>query len=203
MALVDFINTVKPLYYGHQRDRTKCPLYRGVRIIEVENLWFLAFLGPNELSVIERCPYYRGFRKERLDFIEGNRERSTPPAFIQIRFLVSPITFFLFQIEYVNMTQFMKKYMIQTLYMDAWDLGTFYIGDQLFLGVSQLGGKSFVIYKWDSGNRYTKDLKHFLCFKCWPSYSNFSRNLESWKDHYLSLACLTGVIFSRVSGKWS
>ena len=79
---------------------------------------------------------------------------------------VSPITFFLFQTEYVNMTQFMKKYMIQTLYMDAWDLGTFYIGDQLFLGVSQLGGKSFVIYKWDSGNRYTKDLKHFLCFKC-------------------------------------
>ena len=197
MALVDFINTVKPLYYGHQRDRTKCPLYRGVRIIEVENLWFLAFLGPNELSVIERCPYYS---KERLDCIEGNRERSTPPAFIQIRFLVSPITFFLFQIEYVNMTQFMKKYMIQTLYMDAWDLGTFYIGDQLFLGVSQLGGKSFVIYKWDSGNRYTKDLKHFLCFKCWPSYSNFSRNLESWKDHYLSLACLTGVIFSRFSG---
>ena len=200
MALVDFINTVKPLYYGHQRDRTKCPLYRGVRIIEVENLWFLAFLGPNELSVIERCPYYS---KERLDCIEGNRERSTPPAFIQIRFLVSPITFFLFQIEYVNMTQFMKKYMIQTLYMDAWDLGTFYIGDQLFLGVSQLGGKSFVIYKWDSGNRYTKDLKHFLCFKCWPSYSNFSRNLESWKDHYLSLACLTGVIFSRFSGEWS
>ena len=197
MALVDFINTVKPLYYGHQRDRTKCPLYRGVRIIEVENLWFLAFLGPNELSVIERCPYYS---KERLDCIEGNRERSTPPAFIQIRFLVSPITFFLFQIEYVNMTQFMKKYMIQTLYMDAWDLGTFYIGDQLFLGVSQLGGKSFVIYKWDSGNRYTKDLKHFLCFKCWPSYSNFSRNLESWKDHYLSLACLTGVIVSRFSG---
>ena len=27
----------------------------------------LAFLGPNELSVIERCPYYRGVRKERLD----------------------------------------------------------------------------------------------------------------------------------------
>lgn len=51
------------------------------------------------------------------------------------------------------MTQFMKKYMIQTLYMDAWDLGTFYIGDQLFLGVSQLGGKSFVIYKWDSQHR--------------------------------------------------
>ncbi|XP_078347015.1 uncharacterized protein LOC144632279 isoform X1 [Oculina patagonica] len=51
---------------------------------------------------------------------------------------------------YVNQTQFMKKYMIQTLYMDAWDLGTFYIGEQLFLGVSQLGGKSFVIYKWDN-----------------------------------------------------
>ena len=48
-------------------DRTKCPLYRGVRIIEVENVWFLAFLGPKVLSVIERCPYYRGVRKERLD----------------------------------------------------------------------------------------------------------------------------------------
>ena len=62
-------NTVKPLSYGHQRDRTKCPLYRGVRIIEVGNVGFLEFLGPNELSVIERCPYYRGFRKERLDCI--------------------------------------------------------------------------------------------------------------------------------------
>ena len=30
----------------------------------------LAFLGPNELSVIERCPYYRVVRKERLDCIE-------------------------------------------------------------------------------------------------------------------------------------
>lgn len=47
----------------------------------------------------------------------------------------------------------MKKYMIQTLYMDAWDLGTFYIDEQLFLGVSQLGGKSFVIYKWDNEYR--------------------------------------------------
>ena len=27
----------------------------------------MAFLEPNELSVIERCPYYRGVRKERLD----------------------------------------------------------------------------------------------------------------------------------------
>jgi len=114
---------------------------------------------------------------------------------------VLPITYFLFQTEYVNMTQFMKKYMIQTLYMDAWDLGTFYIGDQLFLGVSQLGGKSFVIYKWDSGNRYTKDWKHFLCFKCWPFYSNFSRNLENWNNHFLSLACMTGVMFSRFSGE--
>ena len=75
---------------------------------------------------------------------------------------VSPITYFLFQPEYVHMTQFMTKYMIKTRYMDPWDLGTFYIGDQLFLGVSQLGGKSFVIYKWDIWNRYTKDLKYFL-----------------------------------------
>ena len=43
--------------------------YRGVRIIEVGNVGFLAFLGPNELSVIERCPYYKGFRKERFDCI--------------------------------------------------------------------------------------------------------------------------------------
>ena len=51
----------------YRRDRIKCPLYRGVRIIEVGNIWFLPFLGPNELSVIERCLYYRGVRKERLD----------------------------------------------------------------------------------------------------------------------------------------
>ena len=25
------------------------------------------FLGPNELSVVERCPYYRDVRKEGLD----------------------------------------------------------------------------------------------------------------------------------------
>ena len=25
------------------------------------------FLGPNELSVVEKCPFYRGVRKERLD----------------------------------------------------------------------------------------------------------------------------------------
>ena len=41
---------------------------RGVRIIEVENVLFLAFLGPNELSVIERCLYYESVHKDqRLD----------------------------------------------------------------------------------------------------------------------------------------
>ena len=25
------------------------------------------FLGPNELSVVEKCPFYRGVHKERLD----------------------------------------------------------------------------------------------------------------------------------------
>ena len=60
--------TVKSdLKYGHQRDRTKCPLYRGVRIIEVGNVLFFTFLEPNELSLIERCLYYRGVHKERLD----------------------------------------------------------------------------------------------------------------------------------------
>ena len=52
-----------------QSDRTKCPLYRGVRIIEVGNVWFLVFLGPNELSVIEKRLFYSGVRKERLDCI--------------------------------------------------------------------------------------------------------------------------------------
>ena len=38
----------------------------GVRIIELGNVWFLVFLGPNKLYVIEGCPYW-GVRKERLD----------------------------------------------------------------------------------------------------------------------------------------
>ena len=45
---------VKPLYYGHQRDRTKCPLYRGVRIIVVGSVWFLVFqtVRYREVSVL-------------------------------------------------------------------------------------------------------------------------------------------------------
>ena len=35
----------------------------------------MAFLRPNKLSVIERCPYYRGVHKERLDCKES--EEST------------------------------------------------------------------------------------------------------------------------------
>ena len=54
-------------------DRPKCPLYGGVRIVEVGNVGFLAFLGPNQLSVIERCPYYRGVRKERFDCTEKKK----------------------------------------------------------------------------------------------------------------------------------
>ena len=49
-------NTVEPLYYGHQGDRNKCPYYRGVRFREVGFIWFSVSQGPNELSVIERCP---------------------------------------------------------------------------------------------------------------------------------------------------
>ena len=64
--------TVKPLQYGHQRDRTNCPVYRGVRIIEVGNVWFLAFMGPNELFVIVRCPYYSGVRKKSIDCTSGS-----------------------------------------------------------------------------------------------------------------------------------
>ena len=29
-------------------------------------------LGPNKLSVIDRCPYYRGVHKEKLDCISIN-----------------------------------------------------------------------------------------------------------------------------------
>ena len=48
----------------------------SVRFTEVsEEVWFLAFLGPNELSVIERYPYYRGVRKERLHSISFFRSR--------------------------------------------------------------------------------------------------------------------------------
>ena len=36
-------------------------------LIEVGNVWSLAFQGSNKLSIIKRCPYYRGVRKERLD----------------------------------------------------------------------------------------------------------------------------------------
>ena len=32
----------------------------------------MAFLGPNELSVIEKCPNYRGVRKERFDCNNNN-----------------------------------------------------------------------------------------------------------------------------------
>ena len=58
--------TVEPLYYGHQGDRNKCPYYRGVRLREVGFIWISVSQGPSELSVIERCLYYRGVRKERF-----------------------------------------------------------------------------------------------------------------------------------------
>ena len=33
----------------------------------------MSFLGPKVQSVIERCPYYRGVRKERLDCISNKK----------------------------------------------------------------------------------------------------------------------------------
>ena len=54
-----------PLQYGQNQvfDLQRSPYYRGR-----ECICFLASLGPNELwRTIERCPYYRGVRKERLD----------------------------------------------------------------------------------------------------------------------------------------
>ena len=59
-------NTVKYLYYGHQGDRNRCPDYRGVRFREVGFIWISVSQGPSDLSIIERCPYYRGVHKERF-----------------------------------------------------------------------------------------------------------------------------------------
>ena len=42
-------------------------------MIEVGNVSFLVFLGPNELSVIETCPYYRGVHKERLAVMSNGK----------------------------------------------------------------------------------------------------------------------------------
>ena len=50
------LSTVKPLYYGHQGDRNKCPHYGGVRFREVGFIWISVSQGPSQLSVIERCP---------------------------------------------------------------------------------------------------------------------------------------------------
>ena len=47
--------TVKPLCYGHQGNRNKCPYYRGIRFREVGFIWISVSQGPGELSVIERC----------------------------------------------------------------------------------------------------------------------------------------------------
>ena len=43
--------TVEALYYGHQRDRNKCPHYRGVRFREVGFIWISVIQRPSELSV--------------------------------------------------------------------------------------------------------------------------------------------------------
>ena len=63
--------TVKPPYYEHQGDKNKCPYYsnRGVHFREVGFIWISVSQGPSELSVIERCPYYRGVRKEKFHCI--------------------------------------------------------------------------------------------------------------------------------------
>ena len=46
--------TVKSdLKYGHQMDRTKCPLYRGVRIIEVGNVFFF-YISGTKRTVLNR-----------------------------------------------------------------------------------------------------------------------------------------------------
>ena len=78
-----------------------------------------------------------------------------------IPFIISVIVFIivtisvLFPSGLLNLTRFTKKSMIQTIYTDAWDMGAFYIGDQLYMGVSQLGSvNSFIIYRWNE-KRYS------------------------------------------------
>ena len=47
--------------------------------------------------------------------------------------------------------------MVQMLQMDSWDAEAFYIGSTLFVGMSQLGRNSFVLYKWvvdENGSGY-------------------------------------------------
>lgn len=48
-----------------------------------------------------------------------------------------------------KMIKFMKKDMIQSLKMDAWDVGTFRIDGTLYFGLSQLGTGSFIVHKWE------------------------------------------------------
>lgn len=43
--------------------REHCPYNGGVRITEVQFILIFGSFGPIELSVIERCPYYRAVRK--------------------------------------------------------------------------------------------------------------------------------------------
>ena len=53
---------------------------------------FFAFLGPNDLSVIERCLYYGGIRKERLHctFANFKYEELSYPQIIKIRKCATP-----------------------------------------------------------------------------------------------------------------
>ena len=44
-------------------------------MLEVEFVWNLVSFGPCGLSSIERCPYYRGVRKERFDCISISCQR--------------------------------------------------------------------------------------------------------------------------------
>ena len=48
-----FVQSTEPLYYGHQEDRNKCPLYGGVRFREEGFIWISVSRGAIELSVID------------------------------------------------------------------------------------------------------------------------------------------------------
>ena len=63
---MEFNSQTSLIWTPKGQNQVSALIYRGVRIIEVGNVWYLAFLGPNDLSARERCPYHRGVRKERL-----------------------------------------------------------------------------------------------------------------------------------------
>jgi len=83
------------------------------------------------------------------------------------------------------MTKFTKKYMIQTLYADTWDLHSFVWQQNAYLGISQLSSKTFTLYKWVEIVGYVeKAVLTIANARKWTSFE--------WKGSlYIVIACNT------------